>query len=159
MKTNPDPVIRFEAAKGKYFLVLTYTYILLGIAIIASGILLEQNITSFDSIVIFIWAATCAYHFYRLKNTYYQLYGNTLFYRSGFTKGSIPISSIRKVNKQSKMIGDFKASLSGNGLLLIYNKYDELFIAPKDPEALLAGLLKINPKIEVTAPKKVVKTA
>jgi hypothetical protein len=39
--------------------------------------------------------------------------------------------------------------LNTKGLVVYYNRYDEIYISPKKEAIFLEELLKINPKIEV----------
>ena len=36
-----------------------------------------------------------------------------------------------------------------NGVIIYYNKYDEIYFSPSDNEAFVAALLEINPEIKV----------
>jgi hypothetical protein len=61
-----------------------------------------------------------------------------------FTK-KIPYSSIRKVEKQQGIYAGIKFSTAWKGLVVHYNKYDELLISPDNEEIFLE---KINEQME-----------
>src|SRR6188472_478028 len=42
------------------------------------------------------------YYIWQWKGTYYELQDGQLFYRSGFTKGHIPVNSIRKIETHTR---------------------------------------------------------
>lgn len=82
-------------------------------------------------------------------NTYYQLNNDNLHYRSGFLKGTIPVSAIRKITVGETMWVGTKPALARKGMVIMYNKYDEIYIAPENNDEIVADLKTINPTIEV----------
>jgi len=60
----------------------------------------------------------------------------------------IDIHSIKKVYRTNNPLSS--PALSLDRIAIVYNKYDEILISPKDRSAFIAHLLSINPKIEVT---------
>ena len=59
----------------------------------------------------------------------------------------IPIQSIHKVYRTRMPLSSPALSLDRIGI--VYNKYDEIFISPKEREEFIKELLKVNPTIEV----------
>jgi len=43
-----------------------------------------------------------------------------------------------------------KPALARNGLIIKFNKYDEIYIAPERNNELISDLLKVNPEIKIT---------
>jgi len=84
-------------------------------------------------------------------NTYYCIGQGKLFYKSGFLKGEIPISQIKEVVKNITIYMGVKPALGPNGLLIKYNKWDELYITPEDNDVFVMDLLKENDQIKVSA--------
>ncbi|MEZ4838898.1 PH domain-containing protein [Flavobacterium sp.] len=86
-----------------------------------------------------------------LVDTRYTIKNSFLFYYSGPIRGKIAIDSIRKIKQQKGWINEsfIKPALGINGLYIYYNKYDDIYVSPKDKEAFVNYLLKINPKIEI----------
>lgn len=82
-------------------------------------------------------------------DTSYRIEAGKLFYRSGFLRNSIAIHDMDKIIKGTTMWTGSKPALAENGLIIKYNKFDEIYLAPENNEELIAGLLKINPKIKV----------
>lgn len=89
--------------------------------------------------------------FWILLDTKYIIKNNDLFYYSGPVRGKIAIDSIRKIKYQTGWINEsfIKPALGIDGLYIYYNKFDDIYISPKDKEAFVNYLLKINPKIEI----------
>ncbi|HET8839525.1 MAG TPA: PH domain-containing protein, partial [Flavobacteriaceae bacterium] len=42
-----------------------------------------------------------------------------------------------------------KPATAGKGLVVKYNKYDEIYISPKTNDSFVEKLLQLNPKIEI----------
>jgi hypothetical protein len=82
-------------------------------------------------------------------DTSYKIEGNYLHYRSAFLRGKIDISTIRKIEKNKTMWVGIKPALATRGLVISYNKYDEIYIAPLSNTELVNDLLKVNPEIQI----------
>lgn len=59
----------------------------------------------------------------------------------------IEIKNIKKIYKTRNPLSS--PALSIDRIAIVYNKYDEVLISPKDKEQFVEDLLKINPTIEV----------
>lgn len=84
------------------------------------------------------------------KTTYYSIKNGYFNYSSIFLlKGAINIENIHKleVNKTS-WVGN-KPATATKGIIIHYNKYDDVYISPESNDDLVKELLKINPNIEV----------
>jgi hypothetical protein len=83
-------------------------------------------------------------------NTYYIIDKERLYYKSGFVhKGSIEIKSIYKIIKVKRFYVGNKPALTSNGLLLCYNKYDDIFISPESLSLFIDTVTSLNPKVKV----------
>jgi len=82
-------------------------------------------------------------------DTSYKIEHDMLIYRSGFLRGKIEISSIKEIIKGKTLWSGLKPALAKNGMIIKYNRYDEIYIAPEDHNEILAELLKINPSIKI----------
>jgi hypothetical protein len=82
-------------------------------------------------------------------NTEYRIENECFSYRSSFLKGSFSIKSIRKVVVNDTLWVGAKPALATKGMIISYNKFDEIYIAPTSNEALLDALIAVNPEIEV----------
>lgn len=88
-------------------------------------------------------------------DTYYIVENDCLRYKSAFMRGEVDILSIREIIVGKTMWSGIKPALAGNGLIIKYNRYDELYLAPESNSELIADLLKINVNIKVTDWKRV----
>lgn len=75
----------------------------------------------------------------------YVVNGDTLILYGLFRKTQIPISAITSVSPLHK--GNGASASSQHKLIIRYNKYDEIRVTPKDPEAFVAALKAVNPQI------------
>ncbi|MBD0823508.1 PH domain-containing protein [Aestuariibaculum marinum] len=82
-------------------------------------------------------------------DTTYKVSDGNLYYRSAFLRGKIKISSIREIAKGKTKWSGIKPALSTNGLIVKFNKYDEVYIAPESNDELVNDLLKQNSEISI----------
>ncbi len=84
-----------------------------------------------------------------LFHTYYQIHGDKLIYRSGFIHGEIDINNIKEIVKGKTRWVGLKPALATGGIIIKYNRFDDIYLAPKNNEELIEDLLKLNEKIVV----------
>ena len=83
-------------------------------------------------------------------DTFYKIENNKLIYRSGFLRGKIEILNIKEILKGKTMWSGIKPALARNGLIIKFNKYDEIYIAPENNDELISDLIKLNSEIKIT---------
>lgn len=85
------------------------------------------------------------------KTTHYTLKDETLFWKSGPFYGKIKVHSITKIAHHNGIIVPtiWKPALSHIGLIVTYNKFDDIYISPEKSEEFLAELIRINPNITI----------
>ncbi len=82
------------------------------------------------------------------KTTRYILNENQLIVKCMWiVNEKIDISKIRKIEKTSSILSS--PALSLDRIALKYNKFDEVYISPKERKDFIEELLKRNPNIEV----------
>jgi hypothetical protein len=122
--------VRFNSKKDYSFLVIFLFVFLLYAVISLYSILVEKDCTVLIpfSIVLVLLAIL----FYSsLKTTYFILDQEKLICRSLIFKKEIPYSKIRKIERQQGLYAGIKFSTAWNGLIVFYNKYDEILISPE----------------------------
>ena len=82
-------------------------------------------------------------------HTYDHINGGELRWRSSVLFGKFPISSIHKITVNKTLWVGTRPATAQNGVIIYYNKYDEIYFSPSDNEAFVDALLEINPEIEV----------
>lgn len=127
-------------------------YILVGAIVFMFSItiptLFDESIEAF--IVIFgINLIITSFLFWTYKRTFYILKNNQLIWKSGPFKGTIEIKNINKIEYHKGIIVPtiWKPALSHIGLIITYNKYDDIYISPEKQQEFIATLQRLNPNI------------
>jgi hypothetical protein len=83
--------------------------------------------------------------------TEYKIKDNFLYWQSGPFFGKIDIKTIRKIQHHNGIFVPtvWKPALSQIGLIITYNKFDDIYISPQDETDFIQKILDINPTIEI----------
>ncbi len=83
--------------------------------------------------------------------TEYKIKENFLYWQSGPFFGKIDIKTIRKIQHHDGIFVPtvWKPALSQIGLIITYNKFDDIYISPQNESDFITELLSINPNIEI----------
>jgi len=81
-------------------------------------------------------------------NTKYKIENDHLYYKSAFLKGKIDIQNINELIIGKTMWSGVKPALATKGIIIKYNQFDEIYIAPENNEELVRDLLEIKPSIK-----------
>ncbi len=81
--------------------------------------------------------------------TYYILDKEFMHYKSGPIFGKIPIHKIRKIKKNTTMYAGLKPALATKGLIVSYEKYNDIYISPENVDSFINELMLQNPAIIV----------
>ncbi len=129
--------MKFYSGKG-YVIILLFSFLFI-LAII--------TISDQAYIVFFILIALMSYLVWMWHDTYYLIDDNQLLYKSALLRGSIDISSIVEIEKNKKIYAGVKPSLSNKGVVIKYNKWDDIFMSPIDIDHFISALKDVNPGI------------
>jgi general stress protein CsbA len=85
------------------------------------------------------------------KTTFYKIENTNLHWKSGPFKGKIDITKINRIeyHKGIYVPTIWKPALSHIGLIITYNKYDDIYISPENSEKFIGQLLETNPNITI----------
>jgi hypothetical protein len=83
------------------------------------------------------------------RSTHYTFETDTLLCRSLIFKRRISYKSIRKIEKNTSLYAGLKMSTAFRGIIIHYNKFDELFVSPTESERFISLLLEKNSVIAV----------
>ena len=86
-------------------------------------------------------------------STAYWIKDNHLHYRSAFIRGKISIMRINEIQLNKTLWVGLKPALTTKGMIIRYNTYDEIYLAPVDKETLVKELIKINADIKIYSAK------
>ena len=140
----------FNSSKNKYTVSLLWLTVLF--LFIAPFLPPKESETQIELIIATIVLYSLnAFIIWILLDTKYTIRENQLYYASGIIRGKINIASIHKLEHVTTWHGTslLKPALGTKGLTVHYNKFDDIYISPKEKEKFIAELLKINPEIDV----------
>lgn len=89
--------------------------------------------------LLWLWYGTS----YRIDDTY-------VHYRSGPFRGKITINTVREVQRDVTLWVGFRPALARKGIIVKYNKYDEIYFSPDNNDAFISALRKVSAEIAVT---------
>jgi hypothetical protein len=122
----------------------------IAICVIPMWPLIRSGISGIEALIAFVvLAATTLMMIAFYTHTYYTIDGNELRWRSSILFGKFSVSSIQKIAVNKTLWVGTRPATARNGVIIYYNKYDEIYFSPSDNEAFVKALLKINPEIEV----------
>lgn len=83
--------------------------------------------------------------------TYYTIKNGYLYHRSGPFFGKMKISSIVKIKYHSGWYVPvlYRPATDTKGIIITYNKFDDVYFSPKDREKFVEELLLLNPDIKI----------
>ena len=87
-----------------------------------------------------------------ILKTEYKIKNTLLHWQSGPFYGKIDINSIITIKHHDGIFVPtvWKPALSQVGLIVTYNKYDDIYISPQNVADFIAEILAINPNIEIS---------
>lgn len=103
-----------------------------------------------DYWVILVFAAISALLLWIYFGTKYELTDTELIYRSGPLRGKIEIARIREIKKGKTLYSGLKPATAGKGLIICFQKYDEIYISPKTNDSFIEEILKRNKAIVIS---------
>ena len=116
---------------------------LIAVILIAFGYPIVDGILSEEYVLSAVFIVLLVLFYFLAKSIQYKIDGENLI----IWRTKIPIQSIHKVYRTRMPLSSPALSLDRIGI--VYNKYDEIFISPKEREEFIKELLKVNPTIEV----------
>ncbi len=127
-----------------------YAIVILFLIAITIPALLED---SYEPLVVItsINLLLLSFLFWTYKTTYYSIKNTILYWKSGPFYGEIAIHSITKIVHHNGIIVPtfWKPALSHIGLIITYNKFDDIYISPEKNEEFVSQLVNINPNITI----------
>ncbi len=130
-----------------------YLLILLAILIpVITGILAISKAPVREYLTVLPILVACVLVFYLITyfTTSYKIDSEFLRYRCLVFFGKVKVKSIRRIEVGKNLYSGMKPATAMKGLIIYYDKYEEVYISPIDNEEVVNALLKINPQIEVS---------
>ncbi len=112
--------------------------------------LISSGLKTTESLIAFLaCSATVVLMLSFYTHTYYTIKDDKVHWRSSFLFGSFSVADIRKIEVGKTLWVGTKPATARKGLIIYYNKFDEIYFSPSDNEAFVAALTALNPAIEV----------
>lgn len=107
------------------------------------GYPIVDGILSKEYVLSLVFGLILIIFFFLSKTIQYKIDGENLV----IWKTKIDIKTIRKIYKTNNPLSSPAMSL--DRIAIVYNKFDEVLLSPKERDEFINELLKINPNIEV----------
>ena len=145
---NSQFEITFKSKKDTLFTIIIFTILLLIVFIAIDIITKMSSLLHIIPLLIILSVATLiSWLFIR---TYYIITHDTFYYFYGPFKGQIKLSSITKIKVNTTLWVGLKPATSMNGIIIYYNKFDDIYISPKDNDLFVKTLIKVQPNIIIS---------
>jgi hypothetical protein len=82
--------------------------------------------------------------------TEYELTHTELKYKSGPIHGKIELERIKEIIKGKSLWSGLKPATARNGLIIKYDKYEEIYISPETNDTFVDKILEFNKNIKIT---------
>jgi hypothetical protein len=143
--------MKFKSRKDDLFYGFTYGSVLF--LLIMAIIEFKQNgLQHYEIITYLLIVLSIGLLLWVFHGTNYELTPQYLKYQSGPTKGTIEIATITTIINGKTMWSGMKPATAKKGLIIKYNRFEEIYISPENNEIFLQEILKFNNKIEVQNP-------
>lgn len=129
--------------------VILYGIIILLIGVIVPSLYCHDKIGMIVSLL--INGLCICLLFWLLLDTKYTINDKELKCQSGPFKKTIHIETVKKIEFHDGIIVpvSWKLALDTKGIIITYNKFDTIYISPKQNKKFLESLLTINPNIQI----------
>lgn len=102
-----------------------------------------------DYILFAVILAALFYLLWTIFDTHYVISDNKLHYKSALLKGSIEISSIVEITRNRTMFAGLRPATATKGIIIRYNKWDDIYMSPANADAFVQALMAANPAIKL----------
>ncbi len=137
---------------SKHIVTVSLLWLIVLVLILTPVLPAKEGETERELIFATVWLyGICSMLIWILVDTKYKIKENSLHYYSGPIRGKIDIMKIHKIeNVTTWYVTSFiKPALGSKGLTIRYEKFNDIYISPKEKEKFIAELVKINPEIIV----------
>ena len=142
--------MKFKSRKDILFQLLTF-----GFSGLFIGVILFQTFSSkavnFEIIISDILILLVIIFLLWLNfGTEYELTQTELKYKSGPLRGKIEIKRIKEIVKGKSLWSGLKPATARKGLIIKYDKYEEIYVSPKTNDTFILKILEYNNEIKIT---------
>ncbi len=139
----------FHSRRDPLFLSIIYIVIiiLLGIFVMdaykngIAGISIWAHVLDLAIIGLLIWM---------FHGTKYIITNTHIKYYCGPLRGRVRISNIKAIIKNKTLWAGYRPATARKGLVIKFNKFDEIYFSPQRADEFITELLKVNKNIKIT---------
>ena len=142
--------MRFNSRKDRWVYILIFGSI--AVMVIPVLPLLSEGFSLTAALLTLFVLSISALLLWLIYGTYYFIEEGFVKYRSGPLKGEIPIDSIHTLEKGKTLWVGYRPATATKGVIIRYNKYDEIYFSPDSNDQFVEELLKKKPEIKVVEP-------
>jgi hypothetical protein len=142
--------MKFQSTKDIFFISIIFgtNTFLVGLAIKE---ILEGEIRVGEYLALILIIAVVILLFWFFFGTSYELSKEDgLQYKSGPLRGKISIDRITEIVKGKTLWVGIKPATARKGLIVKYDKYNEIYISPKTNDSFIDKILELNKNIKIT---------
>lgn len=139
---------KYRSRRDPLFVGLAGGVILILLALIAFRIHKGQLVT-IDYALFFIILSVVGILIWMMAGTSYQLDDHSLTYRCGPLRGSVSLATIRRLEVGQTMWSGYRPATARRGIIVHYNKYDEIYISPESDEEFISRVLERCPHLHL----------
>ena len=109
---------------------------------IVGEVSIYQNENTFEAVIFgLIFLLIISFLIAAIFTTHFTFESDHLLCKYSFWKHKIPYASIKKIERQESVLyGGWKMSTAIKGLIITYNRYDELLISPENEDEFIIML-------------------
>ena len=142
--------MKFKSRKDILFQVFTF-----GFSGLFIGLILFRIYSSGEVNYEFVWTdvlilLTVGLLLWLNFGTKYELSQTELKYKSGPIQGKIEIERIKEIIKGKNKWCGLKPATARNGLIIKYDKYEEIYICPETNDTFVEKILELKRDIKIT---------
>jgi hypothetical protein len=141
--------MKFESKKD-----ILFSTIILGLNTFLIGIMLfgliSGTLKKHEYWTIILVFGVVGLLFWMYFGTNYELSKDGFIYRNGPINGKISVNRITEIVKGKTLWVGLRPATSRKGLIVKYDKYNEIYISPKTNEAFIEKILELNNKIKIS---------
>lgn len=138
--------MKFKSRKDLFFKVIMIGVCLLLTYGFVTGIYKGDTLNSWSLLIFLLVMVFLLWIFF---DTRYELTPTTLKYKSGPIKGEIPLKNISEIINNKTLWVGLKPATATKGLIIKYNKFDEIYISPLSNESFIKKIIELNKDIKI----------
>jgi len=141
--------MKFQSKKDRFFTVVVFAVCGLLIAI-GLSVWFKESPEEYIFLPLAILSSVIGLLLWFFFGTAYEIREDRLYYQTGPIRGSMNISEIREIVKGDTQWVGLKVATARQGLILKYNRFDEIYISPENDDRFIHHLLELKPDIVIT---------